>query len=119
MFGELVQYPVLDITPTYLRQMVIATLREADYRANQALTEHGAMQKITQMPVVLLPIHFDRDPSLIFPESSMLRSVVLRPFITHDFMTGRPAVPGKDLELSVSAVLRLRIHAFSATDKSK
>lgn len=51
------------------------------------------------MPVILIPLHFDRDPAIRGP--SCQRSVVLRPFITHDFMTGRPAIPGKDLPLEV------------------
>lgn len=46
------------------------------------------------MPVVLIPIHFDRDPANRIP--SCQRSVVLRPFITNDFMTGVPVVPGSD-----------------------
>lgn len=46
------------------------------------------------MPVVLIPIHFDRDPVCRIP--SCQRSVVLRPFVTNDFMTGVPAVPGSD-----------------------
>lgn len=52
------------------------------------------------MPVVLLPIHFDRDQALRIP--SCQRSVVLRPFVTQDFMTGVPAVPGTHLPLDVS-----------------
>ena len=47
------------------------------------------------MPVVLLPLHFDRDP--ITRDPSCQRSVVVRPFITRDFMTGVAARPGKDL----------------------
>lgn len=44
------------------------------------------------MPVVLIPLHFDRDPANRIP--SCARSVVLRPFLTNDFMTGVPIVPG-------------------------
>ena len=58
------------------------------------------MSKIDQMPVILLPLHFDRDAALRAP--SCQRSVVLRPFITRDFMTGVPAVPGVDLPIDVS-----------------
>ena len=32
---------------------------------------------------------------------SCCRSVVIRPFITQDFMTGVPAVPGKDLSIDL------------------
>ena len=59
----------------------------------------GEMTKISQMPVVLIPIHFDR--SNIERTTSFQRSVVIRPFITQDFMTGTPAIPGKDISLEV------------------
>ncbi|KAK6009199.1 hypothetical protein OSTOST_25900 [Ostertagia ostertagi] len=36
------------------------------------------------MPVVMVPIHFDRPPTE-------------RPFITSDFMTGIAAPPGRDI----------------------
>ena len=52
------------------------------------------------MPVVLIPIHFDRDPSKQLP--SCQRSVVIRTFITNDFMTGIPATPGKHISVKVS-----------------
>lgn len=50
------------------------------------------MSNISQMPVVLIPIHFDRDPVNRIPSCS--RSIVLRPFDTNDFMTGVPVLPG-------------------------
>ncbi|KAK6034700.1 GMP synthase domain protein [Cooperia oncophora] len=46
------------------------------------------------MPVVMIPIHFDRPPIEI---NSYKRSFVLRPFITSDFMTGIAALPGRDI----------------------
>lgn len=52
----------------------------------------GIYRKISQMPVILIPIHFDRDPTNRTP--SCCRSIVLRPFITNDFMTGVPVLPG-------------------------
>ena len=60
----------------------------------------GEMNKISQMPLVLIPIHFDR--SNIERTTSFQRSVVIRPFVTQDFMTGVPAIPGKDISLDVS-----------------
>lgn len=63
------------------------------------------------MPVVLLPIHFDRDQALRIP--SCQRSVVLRPFITQDFMTGVPAVPGKHLPLDV---IKLKLLNLTCTN---
>jgi GMP synthase (glutamine-hydrolysing) len=54
------------------------------------------------MPVVLVPLHFDRDP--VDRKPSAQRSVVLRPFITNDFMTGVPVVPGSEqLPIQVSS----------------
>lgn len=58
------------------------------------------MRKVSQMPVVLIPVHFDRDVAYRHP--SCQRSVVIRPFITEDFMTGIPALPGKHIPTAVS-----------------
>ncbi len=82
------------------------------------MKRHNAYSAISQMPVVLIPIQFDRQIYLndheeinnndnhanerIIPltrlrsiASSFQHSVVLRTFLTKDFMTGRPAVPGE------------------------
>ena len=64
----------------------------------------GEMSKISQMPIVLIPIHFDR--SNIERTTSFQRSVVIRPFITQDFMTGVPAIPGKDISVEVRIKIR-------------
>jgi len=58
------------------------------------------MRKVSQMPVVLVPLHFDRD--IAYRHPSCQRSVVIRPFITEDFMTGIPALPGKHISAAVS-----------------
>lgn len=94
IFGDAVKYPVQDITHTLLTQNVISQIRQADAIANRILMENECMRKISQMPVILIPVHFDRDPAPKTP--SCQRSVVLRPFVTNDFMTGVPAVPGTD-----------------------
>ncbi|ROT65795.1 GMP synthase [Penaeus vannamei] len=94
-FGGAIKDLVQDITPTTLTPGVLATLRQADFLANQVLAESGFTEKLAQMPVVLIPVHFDRDPVTRLP--SCQRSLVLRPFITHDFMTGIPALPGKHI----------------------
>ncbi|XP_043270007.1 GMP synthase [glutamine-hydrolyzing] [Venturia canescens] len=99
IFGSLVQHPITDITPTHLTSNVIATLRQADHLANQVLASNFCMEAISQMPVVLIPVHFDRDAASRVP--SCQRSVVLRPFCSSDFMTGTPAVPGKQLPIHV------------------
>lgn len=83
------------------------------------MKRHNAYSAISQMPVVLIPIQFDRQVYLndheevntneqqpvnerIIPltrlraiASSFQHSVVLRAFVTKDFMTGRPAIPGE------------------------
>lgn len=69
----------------------------------QVVQNSGHNLSISQMPVVLLPIHFDRDQALRIP--SCQRSVVLRPFITKDFMTGLPAIPGNHLPIDVSGMV--------------
>jgi GMP synthase (glutamine-hydrolysing) len=89
------------------------------------MKRHNAYSAISQMPVVLIPIQFDRQIYLndheeinnnkdeniherIIPltrlrpiASSFQHSVVLRTFITKDFMTGRPAVPGETFPLEM------------------
>ncbi|KZC10469.1 PREDICTED: GMP synthase [glutamine-hydrolyzing] [Dufourea novaeangliae] len=99
IFGPQLHHPVTDITPTHLTSNVIATLREADHVANQVLSSKDCMGAISQMPVVLIPVHFDRDAASRIP--SCQRSIVLRPFCTNDFMTGTPAIPGKELPVHV------------------
>lgn len=94
IFGEAVKYPVQDVTHTLLTKQTVALIRQADSIVNRILLENDCMRKISQMPVILIPVHFDRDPAPKTP--SCMRSVVLRPFVTNDFMTGVPAVPGTD-----------------------
>ncbi len=91
------------------------------------MKRHNAYSAISQMPVVLIPIQFDRQIYLndheetnnnnnndnhlnerIIPltrlrpiASSFQHSVVLRTFLTKDFMTGRPAVPGETFPLEM------------------
>ncbi|XP_073989483.1 GMP synthase burgundy [Rhodnius prolixus] len=97
--GGLVKDPVQDITPTYLTTHVLATVRQADHLATQVLNNSEYMRKVSQMPVILLPLHFDRDAALRAP--SCQRSIVIRPFITQDFMTGIPAVPGVHIPVDI------------------
>ncbi|VDK47115.1 unnamed protein product, partial [Cylicostephanus goldi] len=111
VFGDPVLYPITTITPTYLNAFTVRTLQEvgifviADHLATEVL--HGRKingtrdpdledltKKVQQMPVVMIPIHFDRLPNEV---NSYKRSFVLRPFITSDFMTGLAALPGRDI----------------------
>ncbi|KAJ1351912.1 hypothetical protein KIN20_008087 [Parelaphostrongylus tenuis] len=115
VFGKAVIYPVTTITPTYLNAFTVEMLQEADHLATEVL--HGRRMdgtrdpklddlssKVQQMPVVMVPIHFDRPPMEL---NSYKRSFVLRPFITSDFMTGIAALPGRDIpEKSVLEMVR-------------
>ena len=56
------------------------------------------------MPVVVIPVHFDRDPVHSGKRPSAGRSVVFRPFLSKDFMTGRAAVPNVDIPIEVGVV---------------
>ncbi len=101
VFGGLVEHPIQDVTPTFLTPIVLSTVRQADHLANQVLRSTKTMGNLSQMPVVLLPVHFDR--SVVERSASLQRSVALRPFKTNDFMTGLPAVPGEDIPEEVVA----------------
>ena len=115
IFGGAVKFPIEDITPTFLTKGVLSTLRQADHVATTILHEAGVSGNISQMPVILLPLHFDRDPSTHVP--SCQRSVAIRTFITNDFMTGVPAEPGKDIPVQVSSLTltHTRIHMHART----
>ena len=59
--GGVVEHPVTDVTPTMLTPNVISTLRQADHLANQVLNANQeSKNNLSQMPLVLIPIHFDR-----------------------------------------------------------
>ncbi|KAK2510131.1 hypothetical protein MC885_001494 [Smutsia gigantea] len=103
IFGPPVKEPPTDVTPTFLTTGVLSTLRQADFEAHNILRESGYAGKISQMPVILTPLHFDRDP--LQKQPSCQRSVVIRTFITSDFMTGIPATPGS--EIPVEVVLKM------------
>jgi len=99
IFGGPVEHPVDSVTTTFLTPLVLSTLRQADHLAHQVLSNAGHLGSVSQMPVVILPLHFDRSPLERVP--SCCRSVVIRPFKTFDFMTGLPATPGKDIPVEL------------------
>uniref|UniRef100_A0A0K0EQ96 GMP synthase (glutamine-hydrolyzing) n=1 Tax=Strongyloides stercoralis TaxID=6248 RepID=A0A0K0EQ96_STRER len=93
---------IADVTPTYLTQDNIKNLEIVDDIVTNVLlglNEDGlqssqlkpSIHTIQQMPVIQIPIHFDRSNSDIEPSTK--HSYVLRPFITNDFMTGTAGVP--------------------------
>lgn len=106
VFGSIVEYPVNDVTRTFLNEFTVSLLQYADrlaFDVMNGLDEAGnrdshlevCMDRVQQMPVVMVPVHFDRDPN--DRKQPCLRSFVLRPFLTSDFMTGLAALPGRDL----------------------
>ncbi|EDO34799.1 predicted protein [Nematostella vectensis] len=98
-FGKRIKFQIQDITTTYLTLGVLSQLRQADHVAHSTLSEHGCAGNVSQMPIVSIPVHFDRDPIDHIP--SCQRSIVIRTFITNDFMTGIPATPGKHIPVQV------------------
>lgn len=101
VFGKQVQFPVNEITPTTLSPHVLSILREADYRAQTILQETNYHSKVSQMPVILIPIHFDRDTVLRQPQPSCQYSIVLRTFVTEDFMTGVPVTINDQIPIEI------------------
>ena len=74
----------------------LALLRELDALVREALDR----PPISQVFAVLLPLGIDRQ-----------RSVAIRTFITNDYMTGRPAVMGRDIDEETVLQLTKRIAA--------
>lgn len=92
IFGEKVNGPIKQITPTFLEPETIKQLQIADDIANKILFKHGLLKSLSQVPIVSFPIDFG------IPGN---RSIAIRTFITNDFMTGVPARPGKDIPKEV------------------
>lgn len=74
---------------------------------NKTIFFEGYAGKISQMPIILTPLHFDRDP--LQKQPSCQRSVVIRTFITSDFMTGIAATPGNEIP---EEVIQIRVFKF-------
>jgi len=88
LMGSPVDVPPREITPTRLTEEPLSQLRRADKIVNDALVKHGLVRSLAQVPVTLFPVPFGVPGG---------RSVGIRAFITRDFMTGSPALPGRDL----------------------
>ncbi len=84
VFGERISEPIKEITPTFLRQEEIKQVREADNIVEKNLIKHNLSKKLSQVPTILFPVSFGKEGQ---------RSIAIRPFITNDFMTGKPAIP--------------------------
>lgn len=76
------------LTQTLLSHEARSQLRQADRIAFEAMHTFDLLTTIKQMPVVLLPLSFDRPGD---------RSIVLRPVTTSTFMTVQAMLPGRDL----------------------
>jgi len=90
------------VTPTTLTKEPLEQLRKADHIVTQILTKYNLLRSLAQVPVVLFPVAFD---------GGAQRSIGIRAFITRDFMTGKPALPGHDLPLDGLKELHDRIMA--------
>lgn len=88
IFGETPETPVTSITPTKVNTESLEQLRQADAIVNQHLLNHDLIRSLSQVPVVLFPVDFGQHGT---------RSIAIRTFITNDFMTGVPAVPGNQI----------------------
>lgn len=88
IFGPKVDGPIKEITQTYLDVETIKQLQTADDIANKILFKHSLVRTLSQVPIVSFPIAFGVNGN---------RSIAIRTFITNDFMTGVPALPGKDI----------------------
>jgi len=77
-----------EITRTHLTPEVIYQLQETDDIVNQTLLKYDLIRSLSQVPVVSFPVNFGEPGK---------RSIGIRTFITNDFMTGVPAVPGKQM----------------------
>jgi len=77
----------VNLVPTFLGSDNLNILREIDDYVMQQLNDQ--YEKISQIPVVMLPINFN-------DVNDNKRSIVLRPFVTNNFMTGLPMIPNSD-----------------------
>lgn len=70
-----------------LDEKYVSILRKIDEFINNYTETTGIMNKITQMPILLIPIHY-KNPNNI--------SIVIRPVNTNNFMTASPYQPSDD-----------------------
>jgi GMP synthase (glutamine-hydrolysing) len=109
-WGALAAGPIERITPTHLTLDVLDQLREADAVVNELLVKHDLVTKVAQVPVVSVPVDLDAAPGVV-GDVTTNRSIVIRTFLTTDFMTGVPATPDKDVPEAVLDTMRERILA--------
>ncbi|HET7059859.1 MAG TPA: glutamine-hydrolyzing GMP synthase [Candidatus Saccharimonadales bacterium] len=88
IFGDKLDLPVDSITPTLPTNETIGQLCQADWHVNEVLRGYGLHESLSQVPVISFPVNFGEPGK---------RSIGIRTFMTNDFMTGVPAVPGEDI----------------------
>ena len=109
-WGPSVNFPVVhSVTPTHLNREAVTRLQNADAQATATMRKWDCLSKLAQMPVVLLPVDLDEVESPTSESPTAKHSIALRPFITHDFMTGLPAKPGKHLPIEMVEEMRANI----------
>uniref|UniRef100_A0A1I7XT64 GMP synthase (glutamine-hydrolyzing) n=1 Tax=Heterorhabditis bacteriophora TaxID=37862 RepID=A0A1I7XT64_HETBA len=87
-----IPWPLLARYANIIPKLLHNVNRKVDGTRDVEMDDLG--RKVQQMPVVMIPVHFDRSPA---EPNSYMHSFVLRPFITADFMTGIAALPGRDI----------------------
>jgi GMP synthase (glutamine-hydrolysing) len=91
VFGDRVQESrYTTVTCTSMSKECIKQLQDADDIVNSLIVKYKLMRKLSQVPVILFPVAFGQDGK---------RSICIRTFITNDFMTGIPALPGRDMPM--------------------
>lgn len=100
VFGAPVKGPIRRVSTTHLTRDVLDQLRVADDIVNRGLLDADLVAKLSQVPVISFPVDFDNEngaAEVLGAVTSPRRSIAIRTFITNDFMTGVPAVPGKEI----------------------
>jgi len=95
------------VTPTRLQPAVVEQIREADWVINKVLDADVTAGVISQVVNVLVPVD---------TEARLRRSVVLRWFVTRDFMTGRPARIGDEVSMETVQKIVESLKAFDWLD---
>jgi GMP synthase (glutamine-hydrolysing) len=87
-FGAPIIASPTTVTPTTLQLDTLERIRSADSIVGKYIFEYHLVKKLSQVPVVLIPLGFEKGDAA--------HSVVIRTFLTNDFMTGTPATPGSE-----------------------
>ncbi len=100
VFGEKIEGPITEITPTHVTEETLEKLRHADAIVNEVLRNFDLTTTISQVPVILFPVPFGEKGN---------HSIGIRTIITNDFMTGVPAIPGEQMPIEALETIVHRI----------